>query len=438
MDGGDRLMERLLRKASQQFDQAEVYSCEIQTLHGSASSSGRLAVRAALQRDTALRVVAGGRVYLTSASGALPALPPAHVVQELGHPWCGRFPAPAVCPQVTTYDPQVDGFSLSDVAAQAMDLRTALVGVAPATPFTVWVQATRERTRIANSSGLQVSFRRTGYLVGIGEDVVAASCHFQPLTEEQVARLGNRLQAAAVVEPPETGNCQVYLEPPVVLSLLQRLVEGVRADAVMAGLSPLGQRPGQVIFDPRLHIVDDPLVPLGYHSRPFDDEGVPTATRTLVDTGRLAGCLGDLLTAGSGARAGNGYKCNANGGGIAVAPNPQATNLLLRPGADRPDAMVAAIENGVIIASTFGTDEGNIPQGEFSFNLRRSWRVVNGKITGAIKNVSMTGNIYDLLRDHLQAIGDGCEPGNLYDNVHPRRVGFAPPLLLHGIRLRSS
>ena len=57
------------------------------------------------------------------------------------------------------------------------------------------------------------------------------------------------------------------------------------AETAQKGMSLLKGRVGESIAAPCVTLVDDPLMEGGMGSRPFDDEGVPSATHTVVEDG---------------------------------------------------------------------------------------------------------------------------------------------------------
>ena len=52
---------------------------------------------------------------------------------------------------------------------------------------------------------------------------------------------------------------------------------------------------------------------------------------------------------------------------------------------------------------------GNALAGDFSVNVALGFLIENGKPAGRVKNCMVFGNVYDLLRDGVAAIGDTPE-----------------------------
>lgn len=82
----------------------------------------------------------------------------------------------------------------------------------------------------------------------------------------------------------------LLLAPEAVAAVMAVVAAARRADWVAEGLSCLGEQPGDAIAGATLNVVDDPTLP-GAGWRAFDAEGAACRPVSLVDQGRLAGCL---------------------------------------------------------------------------------------------------------------------------------------------------
>jgi len=88
----------------------------------------------------------------------------------------------------------------------------------------------------------------------------------------------------------------------------------------------LGIRPGAKLFKSNITVVDDPLVPEGYASYFFDDEGVCASRKTLVENGTIVSLLHTRWTA---------YIMkappNASARGLFIQPKAMQSNLVVKP-----------------------------------------------------------------------------------------------------------
>jgi len=66
--------------------------------------------------------------------------------------------------------------------------------------------------------------------------------------------------------------------------------------------------------------------------------------------------------------------------------------------------MVSDIKEGLVIEMVMGADQGNILGGDFSGNVLLGYKVESGKIVGRVKDIMVSGNIYQLLKQ-IAAIG---------------------------------
>jgi len=183
-------------------------------------------------------------------------------------------------------------------------------------------------------------------------------------------------------------------------SLLGPLGIALNGKHVLKGSSVLRGREGEQILDPRISIVDDPTVPFAPSACALDDEGTPATRRALFDCGVLGGFITDRQTAGllGWAPSGNGFRSYAS------RPGPSTTNTIIAAG-DTPQAeIIAGLKRGLIVDQVLGGGQGNVLAGEFSVNVDLAWLVEDGQIVGRVKDCMVAGNVYELLKDNVEAI----------------------------------
>jgi PmbA protein len=61
--------------------------------------------------------------------------------------------------------------------------------------------------------------------------------------------------------------------------------------------------------------------------------------------------------------------------------------------------MIAGIDEGLLVENALGVGQGNVISGAFSNTLSLAFKIEKGEIVGRVKDVSIAGNIYDLLKD---------------------------------------
>ncbi len=58
---------------------------------------------------------------------------------------------------------------------------------------------------------------------------------------------------------------------------------------------------------------------------------------------------------------------------------------------------MSSIKEGILVEDLLGLGQGNIISGAFSNPLALAFKIENGEIIGRVKDMSIAGNIYDLL-----------------------------------------
>jgi len=176
------------------------------------------------------------------------------------------------------------------------------------------------------------------------------------------------------------------------------------------GESVYSDRMGEQVVHPDLSIYDDGLLPGGYFTLPFDDEGVPSRRVELVGSGELRSYLYDLNTAAeygksstsSGLRGGG----LASGRGFRMPVEPHARNLTIEgndPKAGSPE-VIAEIDRGIIVHELLGAHTSNPASGDFSVNSPTLFYIENGEISYPVKQAMISGN-FPRAMERLVAIG---------------------------------
>jgi PmbA protein len=265
--------------------------------------------------------------------------------------------------------------------------------------------------RLMNSGGGQASYRKSIFSLSIwgslirGTDMLfvgesQSSCHPSTTPQEVAGVVLQQLELAKNRASAPTKQLPVILTPRGVASaLIPSLMVAFNGKIVLEGASPIGNRLGQPVFDPKLWLWDDPTIAYRPNSRPCDDEGIPSQRTPLIEQGVVASFLYDLQTAALAhtRSTGNGSR---NGG----LPTPSPTTLVIAPGKTTFDEMVSDIKEGLIIEQLMGAEQGNILGGDFSGNVLLGYKVESGKIVGRVKDTMVSGNIYQVLKE-VTAIG---------------------------------
>jgi PmbA protein len=177
----------------------------------------------------------------------------------------------------------------------------------------------------------------------------------------------------------------VLFDPSVASSLLGHFVGAVSGVSLYRRSSFLLDQLGSQVFSPCVNILDAPDIPRGLASGAFDDEGVRTERRNVVENGVLKGYfLGSYS-----ARKLN-LRTTGNAGG--------SHNLILQPscGLDQKGLM-KAMGRGLFVTELLGQGV-NSTTGDYSRGAAGFW-VEGGEIAHPVNEVTIAGNLKDMYRN---------------------------------------
>ena len=148
-----------------------------------------------------------------------------------------------------------------------------------------------------------------------------------------------------------------------------------------------------------LSIVDDATLPDEAGSYAYDSEGVPGRRNELLTRGVLAGRLHSRETAAQMDEEPTG---NARAISHSHPPIVRMSNTLVLPGDREPDEIIAETKRGIYALGFLG-GQTNIEM--FTFTPEEAWLVENGKLTRKLRDMTLTGNVFETL-EHIDAVGN--------------------------------
>jgi PmbA protein len=290
------------------------------------------------------------------------------------------------------------------------------------------------RMHIAASNGFAGGYGRTsrsfsavaftGEGTGMERDWAAESRTFQadlPAPEEAGRLAAERALARLGARKPKTGAYPVLFDERVASSLIGHLLSAVNGSAIARGSSWARDLLGKQVLPETLSVIEDPLRPRIGASRPFDAEGLATVRRAIVDQGVLTGWTLDLAT---GRKLGMASTASASRG-TQAPPSPGTSNIDLTPGSASRNDLIRDMGTGLLITSLIGSSI-NATTGDYSRGASGFW-VENGQITHAVNEVTVAGNLIDMLLR--------ITPANDVRNHLSTRV---PSLLVEGLTLAGA
>jgi TldD protein len=195
---------------------------------------------------------------------------------------------------------------------------------------------------------------------------------------------------------PETGLHDVVMTSGLTGLLAHEAVgHPCEADHVIMG-SAVADALGQIVASEKITLVDQ--AGCGFDGKAttaayIDDEGVAGRDVVLIENGRLVSFLHNRFTASVMGVAPAG---NARAGSFAGEPLIRMRNTAILPGRDTLDDMIAATDHGYLLERP-GQGRADL-SGQFTFGVTRGYEIRHGRIGRAIRNMTVSGNGFDVLR----------------------------------------
>ena len=196
------------------------------------------------------------------------------------------------------------------------------------------------------------------------------------------------------------------------------------ATLMQRGLSILAGKEGEKIASDVFTLREEPMYDKALSKIPFDDEGVLTTDKAIIDKGVFATALYDLRSAYKAGRksTGNGFR---SGSAVSEAP----TNLIVEAGTKSFEQLCEEAGEGIILTDLSGLHAGLNPiSGDFSL-LCEGYLIENGRQGRPVEQITVAGNFYSVIKDIISV-------GNDIINV-PSGEGefFAPSVLIRELSI---
>ena len=261
---------------------------------------------------------------------------------------------------------------------------------------------------IKNSKGLELHSKENicyTYISVIAEEngIVKTGSHFQlgrdfskfdykELSEVAVKRALKKFGTITLTEVPKT----CVIENLAFSSLLGAMSNIFSAEAVQKNISKLKGKLNESVASSIVTLVDDPFLKDGLANSSFDDEGVPTSYKEIIQDGVLKTYLYNLKTA---------YKDGVSSTGNGVKGSYKGTvgissfNLYIKPSSKSFDKMIENIKEGIFITDFAGLHSGlNTISGDFSL-AGEGFYIKDGKIDKPLNQITISGNFFGLLKN---------------------------------------
>lgn len=217
------------------------------------------------------------------------------------------------------------------------------------------------------------------------EDLQSAEAIGKSAGERAVRRLNP--------QKAKTQQVPIVFDHRVARSLVGHLSSAINGSSIARGTSFLKNKMGEALFAPGINIVDDPHRMRGLRSGAFDDEGVATQRRNVIDDGVLTTWFLDLRSARQLGLESTGHA----GRGVSSPPAPGASNLYLDAGTQSVKDLIADISAGFLVTELIGMGVNNTT-GDYSRGASGFW-IENGEITHPVSEVTVAGNLIDIFKN---------------------------------------
>ena len=200
----------------------------------------------------------------------------------------------------------------------------------------------------------------------------------------------------------KTARVPVIFDPMVARSLLDSIAQAVNGDAIYRGASFLAGKLGEKIAGENVTVIDDGIMPGGFGTSPFDDEGVPTQRTVVIERGVLKSYLLNTYTARK-----LGLKTTGNAArGLAGNPGISSGNFFLQPGTRSPHKILTDVRQGLYVTEFLGFGI-NLVTGDYSRGASGLW-IENGEPAYPVEEITVAGNLREML-NNISEIGTDLE-----------------------------
>jgi len=255
-----------------------------------------------------------------------------------------------------------------------------------------------EETFLATSKNVEAGERRTkaqlvvraladGESAGMGLTCGTRLADLDPEgAGEQAGRFAKLSLELKTLEP---GRYDVVFGRPACAVFFDIVAGMASAFYVDSGLSCLVGKLGQKVASELVSLYDDARLEAGLGSRPFDDEGLPTARKPIIERGVLKTYLHNSITAKR-----HNTSSTANAGWIV----PRPWNVVVEPGDRGDEELISEVKRGLFVNNITYVRFQDYAKGDFSAVIRDGvFLIEDGEIKAGVKGLRLSDNVLNIL-----------------------------------------
>lgn len=316
---------------------------------------------------------------------------------------------------------------LLDVLHDPSDVSEAIVEAAKRYAidyFAGMFQVTLKKKALATSKNVELEEEGTSLEMyirafageGSGQWALGSRRYDLKKIEEVATTAANLAVESRVQEDVPPGKYDIILSPMVVGNLFNIVSRMATASSILMGTSMFINREiGDKVSSETLSLIDSPRNAELPDSTAFDDEGVPTYTKPIIEKGVLRNILHNTKTAS---------KFGASSTGNAGIVFPRVWALEVAPGEYSFEEMVREVRNGLVVTNNWYTRLQNYVEGIFSTITRDATLVVKeGEIVGAARKMRIADALPRML-NNIAAVGKELYDIHWWEVETPTRAPY--------------
>jgi PmbA protein len=318
--------------------------------------------------------------------------------------------------ELDLWDDGVAATSMEKKVALALDLERATRAADPRVRQVSSADYADSRVEVAlaSTTGIASSRRRTNAFLSV-DAIAGEGADTQTGTGFSVGRGPGELSPDEAMDDAVTravrllgaqkarsGRHTVVFDRRVVSTLLSVVASALSGEAVVKGRSFFAGRIGEPVAAPGVTLVDDPTDARAYGASSHDGEGLACRRNVLIAGGVLRMFVYDTVSA---RRAGATSTGSAVRGGFAGTPTAGCRALVLSPGSENYDDILAAVGDGLYVQSVTGVHSGvNAVSGDFSVGAE-GLTIRGGALDQPVREVTVASTLQRMLQsvEHVGA-----------------------------------